>query len=436
MRTKGKPDCEPNPNQGSKKAKTRGVRELYREGRPNPWGVQWPERENDESTKKFVRKIKTLFFPTQEARDAKAGELRDLRRSRMMVVSASRAELDEYRAFKKEIGATPVGDVVAAWKSFRVIHGLTPCETTIEKAVEDYLAAASKQVTDGKLGTDTFSQKRHKLNLFVEQFGHLKLDQVNSAQIEEWIDDFDEVRSDQTFDNYLKHIRHFFNLHVAKKEIRENPCISVRRRCDGIGDVEILTVPQTAQLFHTALTYRDANGDATFLPAIGRLAFEAFVGLRFSSGCRLEKKDINFEDRGVLLPKKKLKTKRRHYIDGLPENVWTWLKITPEDCWHLVARQYMELKSQLFVKAGIPHPHNCLRHSFATYHVAAYKDGGKTAYLLCHRNQDQLYEHYKGNATEAKGKEYFTITPQTAPTLAVGFEPASTAQSGVALPRP
>jgi hypothetical protein len=45
--------------------------------------------------------------------------------------------------------------------------------------------------------------------------------------------------------------------------------------------------------------------------------------------------------------------------------------------------------------------------------------------LLCHRNQDELYEHYKGNATEAQGRLYQTITPETVEALRVGFEPAA-----------
>lgn len=55
--------------------------------------------------------------------------------------------------------------------------------------------------------------------------------------------------------------------------------------------------------------------------------------------------------------------------------------------------------------------HNVLRHSFATYHLAACKDAAKTAVLLTHRNPSMLYQFYKGRASEAEGKAYFEIGP-------------------------
>jgi hypothetical protein len=57
-------------------------------------------------------------------------------------------------------------------------------------------------------------------------------------------------------------------------------------------------------------------------------------------------------------------------------------------------------------------PHNALRHSFCTYHVAMHGDAGKTATLLTHRgNVSILYEHYRGNATRAAGEAYFNLRP-------------------------
>jgi len=413
MPTKREPRTGPNANQGS----IRGVRLLpERVGRENPYGVQWPEKVWSDKQQKMVRKVKTLFFPTTEARETKAAELRDARRSRMVVASVSRAEMEEYRAFKQAIGNTPWQDVVAGWKSRQIETGAVTCSLTVEAAAKIYVAQAAVLLKKEKISGGYYRHLEQKIGeRFVDQFGDLTLDKVTTADIVTWIDDFDEVQSDDTFDNYKKHVRAFYSyfLNQERPVIRDNPAARIKNRSDGIGEVKIISVAQTAQLFWTALNYVDANGVKKFLPAIGRLAMEAFIGLRFASGCRLAKEDINREDKGVTLPKKKLKTKRRHYIDGLPENVWSWVDITPDECWDLTPRQYLSLKSELFTVARVPHPQNCLRHGFATYHVAAHKDGGKTAYILCHRDQDELYEHYKGNATEAQGKLYQTITPET-----------------------
>jgi hypothetical protein len=55
-------------------------------------------------------------------------------------------------------------------------------------------------------------------------------------------------------------------------------------------------------------------------------------------------------------------------------------------------------------------PHNALRHSFCTYHVALYGDAGNTATLLTHRgNVSILYEHYRGNATRKQAQQWFGL---------------------------
>jgi integrase len=413
MRTEDEPESEPSANRGS----TWGVRLLPpRLDRPNPYGVQWPEKVWDEKEKKMVRTVKTLFFPTAEARETKAAQLRDERRSRMMVPSASRTEIEEWRAFKAAIGNTPWQHVVAGWQSRQIETGTLPCTLTVEAAAKLYLDNARALHKRERLSKDYLRHMETKIGeLYVGQFGDVMLDKVTTTDIITWLDDIDDIKSDFTFDCYKTHVQSFYSYFLKQENpvIRDNPAKRIRDRSDGIGEVKIITPEQTAQLFWTALNYVNAAGVKIFLPAVGRLAMEAFIGLRFSSGCRLEKKDINREDKGVLLPKKKLKTKRRHYIDGLPEQIWDWYDITPDECWDLTARQYMELKSNLFTVARVPHPHNCLRHNFATYHVAALKNPGRTATILCHRDQDELYDHYKGNATEAQGKLYQLITPAT-----------------------
>jgi integrase len=430
-RTNRKPKDEPITNQGPKHV---GVRRLDRPGRPNPYGVQWKERIFDGAAGKLIPKTKTLFFPTKAARDERYHEQLALRRSGMLTESATRDELTQFRAFLAATEGTPWQVVVAGWRENLVKSGRSVCRETVETAVDDYLARmkALRDHKNGagdpepKLSADNYRHKDHKLTLFKEQFGHLVLDQVPAREIAAWVDDFDEVQSDVTFDNYVKHVSALFGDAIKRKVIRENPCKEIERRHDGIGEVKIITPAQTAQLFVTAMSY-EVEDQKLFMPALGRLALEAFVGLRFSSGCRIAKADINFEDRGITLPKKKLKTGklkggRRHYIDGLPDQIWDWLAIAPDETWLLTPRQYMELKSRLFRVAEVPHPHNCFRHGFATYDVAAHKNPGRTATILCHSNQEELWEHYNGMATQAAGFRYQSITPLTAREIAHGFE--------------
>lgn len=91
----------------------------------------------------------------------------------------------------------------------------------------------------------------------------------------------------------------------------------------------------------------------------------------------------------------------------------------------MLPRLYMRLKSELFIVAYVPHPWNCLRHGFATHDIAANKNPGRTATILCHKDQDELWEHYYGIATHKEGILYQHITPATCGKIAQGFEPAA-----------
>ena len=169
------------------------------------------------------------------------------------------------------------------------------------------------------------------------------------------------------------------------------------------GEIEVLTLKETAELF--------AYAEKNYAELVPRLALEAFAGLRFSSAFRLERGDINFADKGIHLPAHKLKTGRRHYIDGLPANLWKWLALETPATWSMTPRNYRRLKSEVFDRAGVRHPANCLRHSFCTFHVAAFKNPGLTATLLCHRNQSLLWSNYNGRAKQADGIAYFKLAP-------------------------
>lgn len=199
---------------------------------------------------------------------------------------------------------------------------------------------------------------------------------------------------------------------VAERWIDTNPMAAVPPpEADEDEAVNILTVEQTRHLFAV-------NAGAL---CVGRLALEAFGGLRFSSAARIVAEDFDHESKGITFPGPKHKTGRRHYVDGWPANLWPWVKHAPQACWELPPALYIHKKRAMMEAAGFKGGEvgkegeeamrNVLRHSFATYHVAAFRDAPKTAILLTHRNPSMLYAHYKGRANQADGLAYFEIMP-------------------------
>lgn len=363
----------------------RGVRSLDRLGKASPFGVEW----------RVDGRRKTEWFKNASDRDRRAASLRREKRANTLGQVLSREESQEWALFKLAIGDADWRHVIAAWKDV----GGRSAGMTVAEVVQRYLTMQDQRLADDRLAKVTHKKNCPKARMFAADFGSIPVLQVTGQQIEEWIDDLG-FEAEETFNTYRKVIYAIFE--GAKKECPFNPASEVElRRHDG--DVGIISVEETATLLRHAKEH---------IPEVlPRLALEAFVGLRFSSAFRLEKSDINFEDRGILLPAHKLKTGKRHYIDGLPENLWSWLSFETPATWAITPREYLRLKSKCFDDAKVPHPHNCLRHGFCTYHVAAFKNPGRTATILCHRDQNLLWTRYNGRATQRNGLAYFQLVP-------------------------
>jgi hypothetical protein len=114
-----------------------------------------------------------------------------------------------------------------------------------------------------------------------------------------------------------------------------------------------------------------------------------------------------------------MKAGSRFSSDKFPPTVWSWLEKNPPTEWvPLSESQYMHEKTNLFDTAIGVHPHNCLRHGFATYHLNAWADPGLTSVLLAHGNPKMLWKHYNGEASTKDSLRYWTITPETAASIA------------------
>lgn len=416
-RTKREPRREPNANQDL----ARGVRLLPpRPDRPNPYGVQWSERAWDHELKREVRAVKTEFYAQGKHALKRAREL-SADRLAGRLATASHEEVRNWRAFCAATEGTPWQDVVAAWRTARSAGENKRSTVTVGAFVADALEKAEKDVQRNQLAPDTARQKRHKLKRFAAQLGSRLLVEVTTDDVAGWLDSLD-LKSPFTYNNHLKIIRALLQTAVPRYR-SDNPALGVAKMKSYDEPNRILTPPEVARLFHVAQNHVNADGRHVFRPVVARLALEFFAGVRFGSATRLTRDNVNFTERGIMHTAATIKTRRRQYVEGYPLALWLWLRKADPSGWDLTPRQYLQLKSGLFTAAGVAHPRNCARHSFASYHVAAFKNPGLTAFLLCHVNQRKLWETYKGNATALSGQRYMRICPQTAGRIAADFQP-------------
>lgn len=371
---------------GERKRHEGGVRPFFLQNRPNsPFALQW----------RVDGKRKTESFATATDRDNRVRALRKERKANTLGLVPTRAELMEWQAFKTAIGNANWREVVVAWKK----GGGSEVQVTVREIVQAYLAEQDKRLAKHQIVQATYSKNCHKAKAFDQDFSAFAASQIAGREIEEWIDSLGHTAA-ETFNTYRKVVHAVFA--HSKKHCPVNPISDIRTR-KTIGEIEILTVDETRKL----LEYASENYPQIVL----RLALECFAGLRFSSAWRIAKAEIDFVEEGIRLPAEKMKTGTSHFIDKLPENLWKWLRIETDETWTITHRNYGRLKSRCFTEAGVKHPHNCLRHSFCTYHAAAFKDTARTATILCHRGQQVLWTNYKGLASSLDGIRYFEIFP-------------------------
>jgi len=286
-----------------------------------------------------------------------------------------------------------------AWKAQRQLA----VRRSVEQAVEQYLAARDEE----GLSPDSISHARLHLTRFAEKFGALNLSEINMNYVKLWLG---KLRSENRFsDVTVAHHRislsSLFSWAVRMKLVNENPCAAIpaprRVRSD---DVAVLTLREAFRFFST-------NRDQ---PAIGRLALEAFGGLRYSSAARLTCEELDFENKGITFPSTKHKLGKRFYVDGWPHNLWRWVGYVPRGGWGLPEWAYARGKKDAFIRAGVSNAGNVFRHTFATMHLAAFNKQEALARLLTHRDVGMLMTHYRGRGVpQAVARAYFCITPRT-----------------------
>jgi len=369
----------------------RGIRYFEDSTRPKPFFVQWREPATGHR--------KTMAFRTKGDREIKARALADARRMApgdIPVFTTDR--LRRFAEFERIVGSEvdPVF-VAVEWKRTHQATGQMRLCDSAQRYVEAREAEG--------IGRDTLGHAKVDLQRIVDQFGSVRLADLEADAVRRWLADL--PFADVTRRNHFKRLNALFNWAKRERLVLFNPCDNVIPPSWRTDEVSVASVEDIAKLFASTWERRPE--------VCGRLALEAFAGLRYSSAARLTPEDINWQDRGITLPGPKLKTRKRQYIDGLPDNLWRWLEAAPREAWEMTERQYMAAKSLAFAVAGVENPGNVLRHSFCSYHVALHKDAARTAVLLCHSSPRTLYQHYKGRATAADGERYFRITPETPP---------------------
>jgi site-specific recombinase XerD len=231
--------------------------------------------------------------------------------------------------------------------------------------------------------------------------------EINTAQIEYWLRQL--IVGGVTRNTYRKRLLSFFAYALARGWCEDNPVARVpkaRERSSAPGILE----PEQLR----CLLFVSAASKAATLPywAIG-----AFAGLRSIELERLEWRDIRWRSWLIEVGAQKSKTATKRFVKIEPV-LTAWLEEWVGRDAGLVAPE-RDLRKKLLADrqaAGIGKwPPNALRHSYASHHLAHFRDAARLALELGHTSTYLIFRHYRELVTPEAAREYWNQFPKMCP---------------------
>jgi integrase len=291
----------------------------------------------------------------------------------------------------------PFGKTLTNATDFFVGHLKASERSCTAKELVDLLVATKENTNKS---ARHLSDLRSRLGIFAEKFDGRIVATISGEEIGDWLNSL-EV-SATTKNHYRRLVILLFNFAVKRRFATDNPAVATEKSKEDDSPPGILTVTQTARLLESAAP--------ELVPFI---AIGAFAGLRRAELERLDWKDIHFDDGLVEVTAVKSKTARRRFIRIQP-NLREWLLPVRKHTGKVTCEDFRKAFDRARRDAGITDwPDNALRHSFASYHFAHFKDAAALALEMGHTDSGVIFSNYRQLVRPADAARYWSIAPQS-----------------------
>lgn len=244
----------------------------------------------------------------------------------------------------------------------------------------------------------TVSDIRHRLNNFAYDFGDRRLTDLIVPEIKEWVTDDDWAP--QTRINYLTKISQLFNYGIKNGWAEVNVAARIDRPDVEDGEPEIFTVERAKQLLEESINF----GLRPYI-AIG-----LFAGLRSAELLRLKGDAIKTEEKVIIVGADVAKKRSRRVVEMCDALLMALKPVLPIKGPVVDTSKFRDSMDALKKAVGLNEwPHNALRHSFGSYHLAFHGDQVKTAAQMGHRDSTVVHNHYKALVLKSEAEKYWTL---------------------------
>jgi integrase len=368
---------------------------------------------------KFVLDLRAFkkgrkFFKTRAEAAAEAMRQRTLlERHSREAVGLSQREMSDFitaRDSLAQYGET-IGDAV----QFRVDHlarvrrhGITVAQLAGE-VIEAKRRGGRSQVYLRDL--------RYRLNKFVQDFGERPIAGVSVGELDDWLRAL--PLSPQSRTNYRRIIGLLFSYAESRGIIDKNPIPRTAKPKLDNKAPEIFAVDELRALLDAA-----SRAAPDVLPMI---AIGAFAGLRDAEIKRLDWGEVDLARGNIEVKAAKAKSARRRIIQIQP-NLAEWLRPYAAMKGSVVPEGARGKLDRVCKAAGHSRwPNNGLRHSFASYRLAACYDAPRVAGELGHTSPQMLYSTYRELVLPEEAERYWKLVPDVKAANVVAFSALASA---------
>jgi integrase len=249
----------------------------------------------------------------------------------------------------------------------------------------------------------TVYELRNKLAGFTEQHGRQPAAQITTPDVEQWLNSHTRRMKPRSRAAYRQALHRLFAYAVKRGYRTANPVAAIEKPHADETTPEVLTPEQVRRLLNTAA--------AKWPAMVPYLAIGFFAGLRSTEIDGLRWQSIDFQRRQILVSAATAKKRRTRYVKMEPA-LSAWLADHRETEGPIFySRRYMRRVEE---QGGVKVPHNGARHSFGSYHLAAFEDAGRTAAQMGHTDDHaMLFNHYRALVKPSEAREYWKIKPTT-----------------------
>jgi len=340
------------------------------------------------------------FFKTKaEAEAERLRQITTLARHGREAIGLSATELSGIIQAKKKLGKHGKTIEDAATFYLDYLERIRRCNVTVEELAKEVLEAKRK---DGH-SPIYIADLAKRLAKFCAAFGERPIAAITVEEIDNWLRALECGPKSRA--NFRANIGVMFSYAERRRVIDSNPVLRTAQPKLVDKPPEIFSVDELAALLGAA---------ATRMPeVVPMLAIGAFAGVREAEIKRLNWSEVDQKRGHIEIKSSKAKSARRRIVAMQP-NLLDWLRPYAGMTGSVVpvnARKKLDAVRQA---AGLTRwPKNGLRHSFASFRLAAIHDAPRVASELGHTSPQMLYSTYRELVLPEEAERYWEIAPMT-----------------------